>query len=527
MKNNILFSRKNLFIIFLIFFSLLVNQYYGNKGIFPVDGLAHFDAGFRILLGEYPFKNYWVVSGPFIDYLQAVFFYLFGVNWQSYVLHASIVNVILSVATFLFLINFKLNIYFSFFYSLLFSILAYPTSGTPFVDHHSAFFSLLGIYSLIIGIKHEKKIYWILLPILFSCAFLSKQVPSAYIIISAIFVLTIYSLSLKKYYWIKYSFVSFFLLIISLMVFGKFQGIAFSSFLDQYIFYPQSIGGERFNNFKFTYSGVVDHFKFIYIAIIPLLFINTKKIFSDKNYLQNKNFYYFLLLFFLTFSLIFHQLLSKNQTFIFFLIPILFAFCHTYLNFDKAHLNKFLSIVLISFCLLVTLKYHLRFNEGRKFHELEYVNFKLSVKADKIDEKLKGLNWITPVHKNISGNKSNPNDEIVLLNKIKSYLKSDNRTKMVFTNYSFFSALLEEKMFSTGRWHLLDGTDYPMKNNKYFTNYKNLFINSIKENEIKVIYIVHPLENSVIYNYLNKECFTEKEIFKVLKSYELKMCEKF
>ena len=33
--------------------------------------------------------------------------------------------------------------------SICFSILAYPTSGTPFVDHHSAFLSLLTIYVLI------------------------------------------------------------------------------------------------------------------------------------------------------------------------------------------------------------------------------------------------------------------------------------------------------------------------------------------------------------------------------------------
>ena len=172
MKNNILFNKENLFIVFLFFFSLLINQYYGNKGIFPVDSFSHFDTGFRILSGEYPFKNYWIISGPFVDYVQAIFFYFFGINWQSYVLHASFVNAILSVATFLVFRNFNLNIYYSFIYSLLFSILAYPTSGTPFVDHHSAFFSLLGIYSLILGIKNEKKIHWILLPIFFGFAFL-------------------------------------------------------------------------------------------------------------------------------------------------------------------------------------------------------------------------------------------------------------------------------------------------------------------------------------------------------------------
>ena len=74
MKYNILFNKKNLLIFFLFSFSLLINQYFGNKGVFPVDSFSHFDTGFRILLGEYPFKNYWVISGPLIDYLQAIFF---------------------------------------------------------------------------------------------------------------------------------------------------------------------------------------------------------------------------------------------------------------------------------------------------------------------------------------------------------------------------------------------------------------------------------------------------------------------
>ena len=87
-----LISKEKIFILILILFSLLINQYYGNRGIFPVDSFAHFDAGFRILLGEHPFKDYWIVSGPFIDYIQAIFFYLFGVSWQSYVLHASLIN---------------------------------------------------------------------------------------------------------------------------------------------------------------------------------------------------------------------------------------------------------------------------------------------------------------------------------------------------------------------------------------------------------------------------------------------------
>ena len=429
MKTNILFNKENLFVAFLFLFSLLINQYYGNRGVFPVDSFSHFDTGFRILLDEHPFKDYWIVSGPFVDYLQAAFFYLFGVNWQSYVLHASLINVMLTITTYVVLRNFRLNIHYSFIYSLLFSVLAYPSSGTPFVDHHSTFFSLLGIYILILAIKNEKKIYWILLPIFFGFAFLSKQVPSSYIIISVILILGFFSFLQGKFYWIKYSFLSTILFIFFILIFGKIQEINLSSFLEQYIYYPGTIGEKRFDNVNFTFRGVVDHFKFIYLALVPLFYVNLKKIFYEKNYFKQKDFYYFLCLFLLTFSLIFHQLLTKNQTFIFFLIPILTAFSHISLKVYRLNSTSPVYVVIIIICLFITTKYHLRFNEDRKFHELSYVNFEFASKGKKIDKKLTGLKWITPEFKN------NPSEEIILINEAKSYLSNDQRNKMVMTHY--------------------------------------------------------------------------------------------
>ena len=109
MKKNIsvINIKEKILILLLVLFSLLINQYYGNKGVFPIDSFSHFDTGFRILLGEYPFKDYWIISGPFVDYLQSIFFYLFGVNWQAYVLHASVINVLVVLATFFLLILMK------------------------------------------------------------------------------------------------------------------------------------------------------------------------------------------------------------------------------------------------------------------------------------------------------------------------------------------------------------------------------------------------------------------------------------
>ena len=142
---------------------------------------------------------------------------------------------------------------------------------------------------------------------------------------------------------------------------------------------------------------------------------------------------------FFTLSLIFHQILTKNQTFIFFLVPLLVAFSHIAIEETKLKKKNMLFLFLVVFCILVTAKYHFRFNEGRKFHELSSVDLSKSVPATKIHDKLKGLQWISPEYKN------NVEQEINLINNIKNHLKSDKRKKMVVTNYSFFSIILNER----------------------------------------------------------------------------------
>ena len=148
-----------------------------------------------------------------------------------------------------------------------------------------------------------------------------------------------------------------------------------------------------------------------------------------------------------------------------------------------------------------------------------YSDFNLAVNADKIDKKFSGLKWISPEYS------KNPDEEINLINEMKNYFKNDNRNKMIMTNYSFFSAILENKTFSTTRWHIFDGTDYPQVNSKYFISYKKLIINSLRNNNIKVVYIVNPVQSSNLYDYVDDECFQESKINKILTSYEIKNCK--
>jgi len=503
---------------FLFIVAILINQHYASRGIFPMDGFVHFDPGYRILNGEYPVRDYWVIHGIIIDYIQAAFFFLFGVSWASYVFHASLFNGLLTVATYFIFRNFNLNKSYSLIYSFFFSVLAYTSSGTPFLDHHSAFFSLLGVYCLILAIDREKNLYWILLPIFFGLAFLSKQVPSSYVILSTFFVLFIYVVIKKKFDCLKYILISSTIFVIIVLIFGKIQGVSLDSFLIQYIYFPQSIGSERFADYKLTFKGIVGHYKFIYLAILPMFYLNVKKIINDHSYINKKDFYLFLSLTMLMLSLIFHQFLTKNQIFIFFLIPILAGFSQIYLKKIKLkHKGKiFIVIALIFF--FSTIKYHLRFNENRKFHELSHVDFSSSINAAIIDEKLSGLNWISPFNKN-------PNEEINLAKLTKKILIKDKRNKMVLTDYQFFSAILNEKLNSPSRSY--DTISYPGKKNKYFKKYKAFLLNSIEEKNIEVIYMVNfdnADENLILYDFIDKDCLERKIISKQLKKFELNKC---
>ena len=97
--------KEKILTLLLFIFALLINQYYGNRGVFPIDSFLHFDAGYRILKGDDPFKDYWVMAAPLVDYLQAIFFYFFGLTWKSYIFHASLINGIITLATYYVLRN--------------------------------------------------------------------------------------------------------------------------------------------------------------------------------------------------------------------------------------------------------------------------------------------------------------------------------------------------------------------------------------------------------------------------------------
>ena len=75
--------KVNLFILFLSIFSVIFTFYYGYIGILPIDSFLIYDAGYKVLNGFYPFKDYWSITGPILDFIQFFFFKMLGESWFS------------------------------------------------------------------------------------------------------------------------------------------------------------------------------------------------------------------------------------------------------------------------------------------------------------------------------------------------------------------------------------------------------------------------------------------------------------
>ena len=336
-----------MFLLFLIAFA--VNYYYGSRGVFPIDTFAHFDSGYRVLNGASPIKDYWATTGLTIDYFQSIFFLIFGVNWISYLIHPSLINASLALAMFILLKKFELNKYFCFFYSLCFAILAYPSAGVPFPDHHSSFFSLLGIIFLLMAIKENKFFYWFFVPVFFFIAFFSKQTPAGHIILLCIFFMIYYFIVTKNTQWIAPVLIGIFINLFVLCAFLIIEEIDLNLFLIQYFLFPSSIALERINDLNFPLSGSIFHFKFIYLACAPLIYFTLSGIIKNKSFLKSEKFFNNIIILFFSFCLIFHQQITKNQTFIFFLIPFILGFSHASIKLKRY--NAYFTYFLLLLCL--------------------------------------------------------------------------------------------------------------------------------------------------------------------------------
>ncbi len=532
---NVNSTSFKLFLYLLIFiFAFYINYHYANKGLYPIDTFAFFDSGYYITKGLHPIKDFWVISGILADYIQGFFFLIFGFNWNAYIFHASFFNVLISLFFFYFLNQFNNNVLINFLLAISVATLCYPVVGTPFPYQHSFVLSIVSLLFFYLAVSKEKKIFWVVLPIIMLFSFLSMQLPSGIINILIIFFSFIYFVRFNQSY-LKHFILGIFFSLLILLIYFLMTKVSFDEFLIQLILFPLTVGQGRIVSEesafeaaklinKFTLRGIFGHFKFIHIFLfgnIILLIIhikkNLKKIEVDKILLLN------IFILFCSIGFIFHQLITANQTFIFSLIPILCGLLLIQLDDVRAvksitHM-KFFVLFLIAF---VTIKYHLVYNEKRKFMDLQNVNFSKSIKANKLDKRFNNLNWITPSFSEA------PEKEINLIKQSIQIIKDDPNKKMLITHYQFFSLLLKDNLNIPNRWYFPNNTFPSSNENKYFDKYRKKFNNIIDQKGIKVIYILETypdeLEFLNLKELIQNQCFEKKKENESLYLVKLKNC---
>lgn len=244
-KKVIRIKKKKFIFAFIFLFAFCFNFIYGSIGVSPVDSFSFFDTGYYVTKGLIPIKDYWSFSGVFVDFVQGFFFFFFGISWKSYLVHSSFFNSLASVLVLYFFLKVGLNESPAIFFSLIFSILFYSVSGTPFTYQHSLFFSYCGLIFFLLGIIFKEKKFFFYLPILLFFGFFSNQTPVGYVFLLILFFLLIYTIIYKNIFFLKPiilgSLICFFLLFFFLFLI-EFN---FENFFYQTILFPLTIAKGR------------------------------------------------------------------------------------------------------------------------------------------------------------------------------------------------------------------------------------------------------------------------------------------
>jgi hypothetical protein len=160
-------------------------------------------------------------------------------------------------------------------------------------------------------------------------------------------------------------------------------------------------------------------------------------------------------------------------------------------------------------CIFSVTKYHLRFNEQRKFNELEHIDISKAVDAKVLSQSLKGLKWIT------SQNPDRPKQELENLKEVVQFLRTDTTKKVLITDYQVLAPISGIYDFSPNQWHH-PTVSFPIQGQKYFETYKQFFIENLKKNEIQFILETSTNGQTITELILDKSCINKKRLNEML-----------
>ena len=229
--------KELLILVTILTYAYLVNWFSGNIGVMPIDTFGFLDSGYSILQGHLPIRDFWIFTGLLVDYMEAIFLFIFGNNWNSHLAHSSFMNIIATTGVYLFLKELNLKSNLIFFYTICFATLCYPVTGTPFAYVHAYIFSLLAIFNFIIAIKKKNNILWFIFPFICFFAFLSMQTPTAYVLIILFILLVRYYVKHKNFANLKFFIAGCVSSCFLFLLFLYFTKTPLINFIYQYIYF--------------------------------------------------------------------------------------------------------------------------------------------------------------------------------------------------------------------------------------------------------------------------------------------------
>jgi len=379
----------------------------------------------------------------------------------------------------------------------------------------------MSVFCFALALKTDLKIYWFILPIFLALSFLTKQTPTGHIFIiisllSAIYFL--FNFNLKKILYGLLGSISIVSIFFIILFLGK---VPLSSFIDQYVLFPLTIGKIRYDYFllPLEFSRIVLRFKLIHLASIILVLVSIKYIINNFKYLVHKEFLITLSLILTSYAFIAHQLMTINGMFIFFIIPVLVGFSHIYyLKHFKE--NKYILPFLLILSISSTVWYGNKYINKRDFMDLRNANMNINIGAEILDDRLKGLKWISCLAP------KNPKKELSNLLEVVKIIKNDDREKIIVTDYQILSVVMSIYDYSPSQVWFLNHVAFSNKKSIHFKKYKKFLIDHLNKNKTKIVYIVKPLwgGNEVFEVGLDKSCLKKTKITEILDSYLLQQC---
>jgi hypothetical protein len=506
----------------LLFFSFIVNYYYGHQGLMPLDDLQNFNSGFRVKLGDFPFIDYFSITGPILDIWQSNIYKVFGVNWQSFVIHASIMNCLYSLSIFIFLKKLDFTNLQSFVFSLSGGLLMYPPTGNPTVEHNSLTLSIIALFCFIIGLKEKKNYFLIISIFIFCLSFFTKQVPTIYFVA---FCILIYFT--KIFSEIKIS-KTIFLILFSIFIFSIFifyfliNGVPLINILNQYFIFASSLGESRFDNINFVifYENTSKLF-FLIFLIIPSIYFS----------IITRNFNNIFMVFGLSLIIIIYENHSQNQTITFSLLPVILALFYFFYNEEKLNNNlvKYFFYIIIIYAFYRILRYEIlyiliffilifififmnwkkriislnhliliylcivscfyfeKYVKIRSWDDLNKNSLSNSFDAYIIDKKLSNLKWRTVYFDDIKKEKK------LIQNTLKFLKKLENSKYILISDYQIYNIILNKKDYSPVKYWFKDHT-YPSIDHKLRSDFDTFFKKKIYDNEVSLIILDNTAE---------------------------------